>query len=159
MSEQIHKEQPNYYYTRILMAAGTDAPPFTMAYKTKPAKIVAILREDTVSAVMICDGHPHQFIIKLKSVGCFLENEMEKKEKAFQHLTSLLLNKIVTLRCYIHTSFNELICSLRLEGKDVLRELLDQGALSPFSHSAHMLYYPPIGMAPLVSTPSDPLNR
>lgn len=152
MSEQVPREQNNYYRDReILLASGTNTPPFTMAFKMRHAKIVAVLREDTVAAVMLCDGNPHQFIVKLRGVGCFQDNEenqLEKKEKALESLTTLLLNKIVSLRCYIHTSFNELICTLRLGGKDVLKELLEDGTLPAFSHIAHMTYYPPTGIVP-----------
>jgi len=128
-----------------------------MAFKIKHAKVVNVLREDTIAAVMLCDGNPHQFIVKLRGVGCFPQNETEKKEKAVQSLNELLLNKIISLRCYIHTSFNELICSLRLGGKDVLKELLDTEVLPPFSHVAHMMYYPPIGIVPF--TPPSPLEE
>lgn len=134
------------------MTEGTNTPPFTMAFKTKYAKIVAVLREDTVSAVMMCDGNPHQFIVKLRGVGCFPEHEREKKEHACQRVTSLLIHKIVTLRCYTHTRCNELICSLRLGGNDVIQDLLDETVLPPFSHMAHMMYYPPIGVAPFTPT-------
>lgn len=135
--------ETNYFDKEVLMRSSTNTPPFTMAFKTKYAKITAVLREDTVAAVMMCDGNPHQFIVKLRGVGCFRPGEETKKTEAIETLTDMLVNKIVTLRCYIHTSYNELICSLRIGGKNVIRELLDEHVLNSFSHQAHMEYYPP----------------
>lgn len=135
--------ETNYFDKEMLMRSPANAPPFTMAFKTKYAKITSVLREDTLAAVMMCDGNPHQFIVKLRGVGCFRPEEKMKKNEAIEMLTNLLVNKIVTVRCYIHTSFNELICSLRIGGKDVIKDLLATRVLNSFSHQAHMEYYPP----------------
>ena len=81
MSESVQKEhhpQNNYYDRELLMSTNTSCPPFTMAFKIKHAKVVNVLREDTIAAVMLCDGNPHQFIVKLRGVGCFPQNETEK---------------------------------------------------------------------------------
>ena len=134
-----------------LIAATHQTPPFSLRGKCKLAKVVDVLREDTLTAIMPCDGVLTQFLIKLKGIGCWPDvAEMRgQKIKSMQQLATLTVNKICSIKCYFHTLNNELVCSLRLEdGSDIGLYMLERGLAPPFSQTSDMVYRPLVSHPP-----------
>lgn len=128
-----------------LMEAPLSTSPFSMKGKFKLAKVVDVLREDTLTAIMPCDGVLTMFLIKLKGVGCWpdLASTRGSKLHAMRHMAALAVSKIVSLKCYFHTINNELVCSARLEdGTDLSSYLLDNNLVPPFNQTADVAYRP-----------------
>lgn len=136
-----------------LIEAPLTTSPFSMKGKFKLAKVADVLREDTLTAIMPCDGVLTMFLIKLKGVGCWpdLASTRGSKLHAMRHLAALSVSKIVSLKCYFHTLNNELVCSARLEdGTDLSSYLLDNNLVPPFNQTADVAYrplatHPPVG--------------
>ncbi len=128
-----------------LLAAPPTTSPFSMRGKCKLGKIVDVLREDTLTAIMPCDGVLTMFLIKLKGVGCWpdLTTTRASKLHAMRHLATLATSKLASLKCYFHTLNNELVCSVRMEdGTDLAGYLLDNGLTPPFTQTADVAYRP-----------------
>lgn len=142
-----------------LIEAPLTTSPFSMKGKFKLAKVAEVLREDTLTAIMPCDGVLTMFLIKLKGVGCWpdLASTRGSKLHAMRHLAALSVSKIVSLKCYFHTLNNELVCSARLEdGTDLSSYLLDNNLVPPFNQTADVAYrplaiHPPVGHPPVGS--------
>ena len=136
-----------------LLEAPASTPPFSMKGKFKLAKIVDVLREDTLTAIMPCDGVLTCFLIKLKGVGCWpdIGSTRASKLHAMRHLATLGVGKIASIKCYFHTLNNELVCSVRLEdGTDLSSYLLDNGLAPSFAHTADVAYRPLVQTHPPV---------
>lgn len=124
-----------------------------MKGKFKLAKIVDVLREDTLTAIMPCDGVLTCFLVKLKGVGCWpdIGSTRASKLHAMRHLATLGVGKIASIKCYFHTLNNELVCSVRLEdGTDLSSYLLDNGLAPSFAHTADVAYRPLVQTHPPV---------
>ena len=128
-----------------LLEAPASTPPFSMKGTFKLAKIADVLREDTLTAIMPCDGVLTCFLVKLKGFGCWSDIAPARASKlhAMRHLATLGVGKIVSIKCYFHTLNNELVCSVRLEdGTDLSSYLLDNGLTPPFTQTADVAYRP-----------------
>jgi hypothetical protein len=128
-----------------LIEAPTTTLPFSMKGKCKLGKIVDVLREDTLTAIMPCDGVLTMFLVKLRGVGCWpdLASTRATKLHAMRHLATLGVSNLASLKCYYHTMNNELVCSVRLEdGTDLSAYLLDNNLVPPFTQTADVAYRP-----------------
>jgi len=129
-----------------LIGASSRTPSFTMKGKLRLGKVTGVLREDSLTAAMSCDGAIHQFLIKLKGVGCYPDTPefYPKRQHALQTIYSWVYNAFATFKIYYHTSNNELVCSVRLEnGTDLAKQILTMGLAPAFSHTADVMYHPP----------------
>lgn len=129
-----------------LVEASSRTPSFTMKGKLRLGKVTGVLREDSLTAAMSCDGAIHQFLIKLKGVGCYPDTPefFPKRQHAIQTIYSWVFNAFATFKIYYHTFNNELVCSVRLEnGTDLGKQILTMGLAPVFSHTADVMYHPP----------------
>ena len=141
-----------------LLEAPASTPPFSMKGKLKLAKIVDVLREDTLTAIMPCDGVLTCFLIKLKGIGCWPDIVAARASKlhAMRHLATLAVGKIVSIKCYFHTLNNELVCSVRLEdGTELSSYMLGNGLVPPFTRTADVAYRP-LAINPPIAPMSPP---
>lgn len=140
-----------------LESASDRTPSFTMRGKYKFCKITDVLREDTLTAAMVCDENIHQFLLKIKGVGCYpnIHESLDVRNRAMAKIKELTLNRLASILCYFHTMNNELVCSVRLEdGTDLGKTLLEMNLVPHFKQTADIFYHPPDSFHPMMVHPS-----
>ena len=106
-----------------------DTPLFTLNGQIYPAKCVKCYDADTIHVVILLHGTYTRFRCRLKGIDTAELRSKNKEEKAHakqarDYLKTLILNKLVTIRCYDFDKYGRLLVDVFCESPSILTNVV-----------------------------------
>lgn len=111
---------------------------FNFKNKTFEAKVVKVYDGDTITVVFMILGEYYKFNIRMDGYDSpeIRSKNIDEKKWAIasrDFLTSLIMDKIILLRCKDYDKYGRILGIVELNGIDINKTMLDRGYCRPYN--------------------------